>query len=173
MRTQTIINVQIRFCVAVILSVGSLCAQHVHSMSASGTASLPVLVDGSKNPEKIPDSFAYLHFFAAFAAHPTSTAQEQGRQNAQLAPLQLAAADRGVITTILAGFRVQLDQIDTAVVVAGTPAKLASLEAQKSAIAATTLANLRQALTPDGASRMDHYVQTRVKAHIVIYGGAM
>jgi hypothetical protein len=175
MRLKRSANLQINLCVAVVLTCRLLSAQHVHVMSTTGAgpARLPVLVDGSKNPEKIPDSLAYLHFFAAFAAHPTPTAQEQGRQNAQLGPLQLAAADRSVITTVLAGFRVQLDQIESAVALAGTPATLASLRAQKSAVAATTLVNLRQALTPDGASRVDRYVQMRVKSHIVIYGGSM
>ncbi|HEX4133763.1 MAG TPA: hypothetical protein VHY84_04005 [Bryobacteraceae bacterium] len=144
-------------------------------MSAPGAApgGLPVVVDGSKNPEKIPDTLAYQHFFAAFAAHPTPTAQEQGRQNAQLGPLQLAAADRATLVRTLAAFRVQLDQIASAVLVAGTPVALAGLQTQKSTLVVTTLASLRQALTSDGASRLDQYVQTRVKAHIVIYGGAM
>jgi hypothetical protein len=166
---------KIKIVIAVILSCHLLSAQHVHVMSTSGTgpAGLPIIVDGSKNPEAVPDDLAYRHFFAAFAAHPTPTSQELARQNAQLGPLQLAAADRGAFVGILGSFRVRLDQIEKAVAVAGTPANLASLQAQKVALAASTLANLRQTLTPAGVSRIDQYVQTRVKRHIVIYGGAM
>lgn len=168
-------NLRIRFLIAAILSCQALSAQHVHTMSASGGSqgSLPVLVDGSKNPQLIPDALAYQHFFTAFAAHPTPTTQEQARQNAQLGPLQLAAADQAALVTTLAGFRVQLDQIVGAVLVATTPAAVAGLQAQKTALAAATLANLKQALTPAGASQLDRYIQTRVKTHIKIYGGAM
>lgn len=174
MRSKCSIDVKITLFLAVVLSCPTLRAQHVHAMSASGTpVSLPVLVDGSKNPEKISDALAYRHFFAAFAAHPTPTSQELGRQNAQLAPLQLATADRGALVGILGTFRTQLDVIESAAAVAGTPTKLASLQSQKSTLVATTLANLKLVLTADGASRIDQYVQTRVKKHIVIYGGAM
>ena len=169
-------NFQINILVAVVLSCRALSAQHVHgavSVPGAARASLPVLIDGSKNPEKISDTLAYQHFFAAVAAHPAPTAQERDRQSAQLGPLQLTASDRATLVTTLAGFRVQLDSIAGAVAVAGTPDKLTSLQAQKTALVVTTLANLRQALTPDGASRLDHHIQTRVKAHIIIYGGAM
>lgn len=169
------VSFQIALLATVVLSCRTLCAQHVHAMSAGGTgrASLPVLVDGSKNPEQISDTLAYQHFFAAVAAHPAPTAQEQGRQSAQLAPLQLAAADREQLVTTLAAFRTHLDLIASAIAAAGTPDKLTSLQAQKTALVVTTLASLRQTLTADGASRLDHHIQTRVKAHIVIYGGAM
>lgn len=175
MRTKRSINAKINLCAALILSCRVLCAQHVHVMSVPGAppGGLPVLVDGSKNPEKIPDTLAYQHFFAAVAAHPTPTAYEQGRQSTQLGPLQLTAADRATLITALAGFQTQLDSIASAVLVAATPDQLTSLQAQKVALAAATLASLRQTLTPDGASRLDHHIQTRVKAHIVIYGGAM
>lgn len=169
------LNAKILFSLAALLSSRTVCAQHVHAMSASDgrSMSLPILVDGSKNPEKISDALAYRHFFAAFAAHPAPTLQEQNRQSAQLGPLQLAGADQQAIVRILGSFRVQLDQIESAVAIAGTPAKLTSLQTQKTALVAATLANLKQALTNDGASRIDQYVQTRVKSHIVIYGGAM
>lgn len=160
--------------ISVILASTPLLAQHVHSMSASGTGSgLPVIADGSKNPQSIPDALAYEHFFSAFAAHPTPTAQEQSRQTVQLTPLQLTAADLNALTGILANFRVQLDQIESAVAAATAPSQLSSLQTQKSTLAAATLASLQQTLTADGVSRVNKYVQTRVKAHIKIYGGAM
>ena len=75
---------------------------------------------------------------------------------------------------LLANFRVQLDQLESAFTAAATtPNALASLQAQKGALVASTLANLQQSLTPAGVSRVDQYVQTRVKTHIVIYGGTM
>jgi large exoprotein involved in heme utilization and adhesion len=132
------------------------------------------VVDGSKNPQNIPDALAYSHFFTAVAAHPNPTPQEQGRQNAQLTALQLAAADSAALTGLLANFRVQLDQIESAFFNAdAAPSQLTTLQTRKTALVATTRASLQQALTPAGASQVDQYVQTRVKTHIVIYGGTM
>ncbi|MGO9093988.1 MAG: hypothetical protein ACLQGV_02100 [Bryobacteraceae bacterium] len=161
-----------------VLACRVVCAQHVHPQSSSGaTAQLPVLVDGSKTPDQIPDALAYQHYFMAVAAHPSPSAQEQSRQDAQLLPLQLSAADQQALILRLASFRTQLDQLENnlansanATPAPSTPSQLASPNAQQAALATAALAGLRQSLTPDGASRLDQYVQTRVKAHIVIYG---
>lgn len=137
------------------------------------TYPLPVVVDGAKNPQKISDALAYSHFFTAFAAHPNPTPQEHGRQSAQLTSLQLQAADSAALVGLLASFRVELDQIESAFAAAAGPSALATLQAQKSALVATERAALQQSLTPAAVSRIDQYVQTRVKTHIVIYGGTM
>ncbi len=166
------------YIVVAFLTCQALFAQHVHPMSSPGTGpgGLPVTVDGSKNPQNIPDVLAYSHFFTAFAAHPNPTVQEQGRQNAQFTSLQLVAADSAALIGLLANLRMQLDQLEsafTAATPATAPNALASLQAQKGALVASTRANLQQSLTPAGVSRVDQYVQTRVKTHIVIYGGTM
>lgn len=160
---------------AAMLACQALFAQHVHPMSAPGTGpgALPVVVDGSKTPRNIPDALAYSHFLTAFAAHPSPTPQEQGRQRAQLLPLQLAPADSTALSALLANFRVQLDQIEGAFAAGTGPSPLATLQTQKSALVASTRAGLQQALTPAGMNQVDQYVQTRVKAHIVIYGSKM
>jgi hypothetical protein len=134
---------------------------------------LPVLVDGSKTPDQIPDTLAYQHFFTAAATHPVATAPEQGRQAAQLLLLQLAPTDQQTLISGLASFQTQLDQIASAALLATTPDQIAGLQTQRSALVTKTLANLQQVLTSDGASKLDQYVKTRVKVHIVIYGGPM
>jgi hypothetical protein len=164
--------------VATVLACRVLCAQHVHPQASPGSpGQLPILVDGSKTPDQIPDALAYQHYFTAIAAHPSPSAQEQARQAAQLLVLHLSPADQQVLIASLAPFRTQLDQIEAGwVQLAGAPtnanaaAQFTALRAQQSALAAATLANLRQSLTSDGASSLDQYVKTHVKAHIVIYG---
>ncbi len=154
-------------------SFGVINAQYIQATTAppARSSNLPVLVDGSKNPEKISDAIAYQHFFSSIAAHASPTASEQGRQNAQLNLLQLAANDRVAFVTALAGYRGQLDQVASAASSASTPTQLTAVQGQKTALVATMRANLAQALTPDGVGRIDSYVKTRVKAHIMIYGG--
>jgi hypothetical protein len=163
---------------ATLLACRVVCAQHIHPQSSSGaTAQLPVLVDGSKTPDQIPDSLAYQHYFMAVAAHPSPSTDEQNRQAAQLLPLQLSPADQETLILRLASFRTQLDQLENnlansanATPAPNAPSQVASPNVQQAALATAALADLRQSLTPDGASRLDQYVQTRVKAHIMIYG---
>jgi hypothetical protein len=151
-----------------------LWAQHTHNMSQSGSSNqLPVLVDGSKTPDKIPDNLAYQHFFAAVAAHPSPSAQELARQNAQLLPLNLSTADRQNLVQALAVFRTGLDPIGAALRSQPTPAQAASLRQQKDELLANARTALSSSLTADGLGKLDEYVKTRVKKHIIIYGGAM
>jgi hypothetical protein len=158
-----------------LLACQTLFAQHVHPMSAPGTGpgTLPVVVDGSKNPQDIPDSLAYSHFFTAVAAHPSPTPQEQGRQTAQLLPLNLSVADRQNLVQALAAFRTGLDPIEAALLAQPTPAQVAGLRQQKATLVAGTMTNIGSALTADGFGKLDQYVKTHVKQHIVIYGSAM
>jgi len=57
------------------------------AQSSSFVTQLVVVVDGSTNPELIPEALAYQHFFLAVASHEQPSAQETLRQDAQLAPL--------------------------------------------------------------------------------------
>jgi hypothetical protein len=115
---------------------------------------------------------AYEHFFTAVSVRPVPTPQEQSRQTAQLKALQLAPADQQVFVSGLTSYRAQIDQIASAIL-AASPSQIEGLRAQKSTLVNKVLANLRQSLTPDGASRLQQYVATQVKTHIVIFGGPM
>ena len=160
--------------VAAALACQVLSAQHTHGMSASGSSNqLPVLVDGSKTPDQIPDNLAYHHFFSAVAAHTSPSAKEMARQNAQLLLLNLSAADRQGLVQALAVFRAALDPIEAALLAQPTAAQVASLQQQKDALLASTMTAIRTSLTPDGFGQLDQYVKTHVKQHIIIYGGTM
>ena len=157
---------------AMILSCQLASGQHTHVQAVSGgPAKLPVLVDGAKTPDKIPDSLAYEHYFTALSVPATATAQDKDRQAAQLDNLQLALADRQTIVGGIATFRAQLDRIAYAAGPASTADDLLALRAQKAALVNTTLSTLRQAMTAQGAARLDQYIQGHVKSHIVIFGG--
>jgi len=170
---QNVKQCPIKLSMAVIMSCSLLSAQHVHPMSSSSAApGLPVLVDGSKNPEKIPDNLAYWHFFAAVAAHVTPTAKEQGRQNAQLLALNLSAVDRQNFVAALAGFRATLDGIEATLLAQASAAQVVSLRQQKDSLLSSTMAALNSSLTADGLAKLNGYVTTHVKQHIVIYGGS-
>lgn len=164
-----------KFLAAAALTCGALSAQHSHKMSAAPGSSnqLPVLVDGSKTPDQIPDNLAYQHFFASVSAHPSPSAQELARQNAQLLPLNLSAADQQSLVQALAAFRTGLDPIEAALLLQPAVAQVAALRQQKDTLLTNTMTNIKSSMTSDGFGRLDQYVKTHVKQHIVIYGGAM
>lgn len=142
---------------------------------ASNPIKLSIIVDGSVTPEQIPDVLAYQHFLTTIAAHRSPSAQEQARQAAQVLPIGLSSADQQALIAGLTSLRDQLDAIESArakITASGSAAaQLSDLNAQASAAVAKARTGLLQALTPDGVSRIDHYVQTHVKPRIKIYGG--
>ena len=81
--------------------------QHTHHVSE-----LPVLVDGSKTPEKIPDELAYHHFLTALATPQEASPEEQKRQEAQLLPLGLTPERRSQMIRTLATFKSQFDDLE-------------------------------------------------------------
>jgi hypothetical protein len=157
--------------VAAVLACRALSAQHAHGQTSQpgSPTQLKVLVDGAKTPDQIPDKLAYQHFFSALSAHPSSSA----RQSAQLLPLNLSAVDQQNLIQALAVFRAGLDPIEAALLAQPTAAQFASLMQQKDSLLASTMAKITSSLTADGLGKLSQYVKTRVKQHIVIYGGAM
>ena len=153
------------------LACGALSAQQTQPLQ------LPVLVDGSKTPDKIPDDLAYHHFFLALAVPASPSAEDQARQLAFLAPVKLSPADQENLIGLLATFRTDLDPIEqarakllAAAPGAGSAAALADLNTRENDLVTSTLAMVRASLTPDGVSRLDKYIKTHVKKRIVIYG---
>jgi hypothetical protein len=87
--------------------------------------------------------------------------------------LSLSAADQQNLVQALAVFRTGLDPIEAAFLAQPTPAQFANLTQQRDSLLASTMAAISSSLTADGFGKLDQYVKTHVKQHIVIYGGAM
>lgn len=140
---------------------------------------LPVVVDGSKTPDLIPDQLAYRHLLMALAELQHPPAEAVGRRIAHLAGVGLSAADRQNLISAMSGVREQLDEIylateqaavDTSLTSAGKDTAIASLRAQQEVLLDATADKLKTALTNDGWLRLDAYVKDHVKRRIVIYG---
>lgn len=69
-------------------------------------------MDGSKNPELIPDDLAYRHFLMFVAEHANATAEEVRRRDSRLAPLHFSKQDHDFFISALAGVREKLDGIE-------------------------------------------------------------
>jgi hypothetical protein len=132
--------------------------------------SLPLLVDGSRNPEAVPVSLAYRHFVKAVATDgsPTGIA----RQNAQLARIgKLSSADRTALLAVLSAAQPELARIETmrrggSVHVAVAP----ELNTQEHALVDQVAAQIRSSLSPDAAASVDRYVREHVRRRIMVYG---
>jgi hypothetical protein len=133
---------------------------------------LVVQVDGSVNPERIPDDLAWRHFLCAVASHPSPTAFESKLQKAQLTPLGLAASDSQLLTIELGRMLTQIDPIQASMETTnpGDSAALAALKQQREALVAQTIVKVNSILSPDGLSRLRTYIANTVKRNIVIYG---
>ena len=82
-------------------------------------------------------------------------------------------ADQQSLVQALAVFRTGLDPIEAALLAKPTTAQAEGLMQQKDLLLADTMAAISFSLTADGFSKLDQYVKTHVKQHIVIYGGTM
>jgi hypothetical protein len=139
---------------------------------------MQIAVDGSQNPELIPDALAFDNWFIAVAESPTPSSSETARQSAKLNPLGLSAQDRLAVVAALAGFKVQFDaitsqreQLAAAVNAGGQSGTIwASLRASEDNLVAATRAELAGTLSAGGLLAVSQWVLGHVKQHIVIYG---
>jgi hypothetical protein len=161
----------LRMNAAIGLACFTLLCTPVGAQTSGTVTNLVVIVDGSKNPEQIPDALAWRHFLVALATHEQPTAQEQLRQQAQFVPLALATADAQRIAGLLGKMTTQLEAIEKARENSdGANSTLAALKAQEEAVIASTIAAVRAAVTSDGLSRLSGYIGKTVKGSIKIYG---
>lgn len=147
-------------------------AQHEHHSSQ-----LPVLVDGDRTPEAIPDDLAYTHFLSAIALEAGASEEARKRQDAQLRPLGLKPDHQEALKRILAALKAGLNETERGLQEAGqgvqTPEssrRIASLLEQRRQLAAGAAAEIRRSLPEEAFARIEEHVRTHVKRRIVIYG---
>lgn len=161
------------------LSVSSVSAQQsVDTMpSMSGMVSTIHTVDGSQNPELIPDAVAYRLFFTAMSEAPNASSDRRARQRAFIAPIGMSTLDQQAAISILANFKVQFaamvaqfNAAEEAAQTLGTPSSGAAFLAQRDAMVQDTRNRLKSVLSADGMSKLDAKVQDE-KKKMKIQGG--
>jgi hypothetical protein len=114
-------------------------------------------VDGSKNPDQIPESAAYrLVFLSLKPPDPTNQTAVAGRA-ATLRKIGLSAADLAILGQQLVTFAADYKALQTQIVSAATDP--ASLHAQVATLVLVTRNALLGQLSPDGAAKFSAYVQ--------------
>jgi len=147
-------------------------AQHVHS-----APDLPVLVDGAKTPDRIPDELAYAHFLTAVVVEENAPEEARNRQAALLLPLALEAGERELLGTMLGRLKLRLNETEASLRDAAgatqdpqTSRRIAAILEQRKQVIAAAVAEIRRSFSPAVVDRLDRHIQNRVKPKIVIYG---
>ena len=126
----------------------------------------PGFVDGSKNPDLIPDSAAYRLVFLSLK--PPDAADQSGlvRQSAALAATGLSAADLETLKQQLAAFAASYKAWQ-AQAASAQSADRAALHAQVVSLVLATRDAVVKELSPDGVIRLGAYVQ-KAKSRMVV-----
>lgn len=137
----------------------------------SGT-SLPLAVDGAKNPERIPDYLAFRHFLSVTAVSATAPEHERGVRDAALALVQLSAEDRTAYLSAIGTLRDELTSIEQRRRLAGHDdvRSLNDLRTEQGRLLDGRAARAMASLSTTGAERLRQHINGRVKSGIKIYG---
>lgn len=138
--------------------------------AATVSADPPGTVDGSKNPELIPDEVAYRLFFLAVAEPQNASDDHKARARAKLNPTGLDEQDTETLLGALAEFRSQIDPLHTQAVEirARSPfphpdstdwQQLKTLGQQRDKVVRDTVTWVPTRLTPLGRQMLDAYLQ--------------
>ncbi len=127
----------------------------------------PAIIDGSKEPQLIPDVVAYRLWFVAVALLPGATAAEERRQRAQLMTAGLKGDDVGRAASALATFKTSYgylvgaynDSIAEANKMGEDPPDVQAFLGQRDALVETTRDALNSALSVPGMQALRAYVQ--------------
>jgi hypothetical protein len=118
-------------------------------------------VDGSKNPELIPDSAAYRLVFLSLSTPPASSQHSILKQNALVARIGLSVEDQAILKQVLIEFTAQYTEWQAAWQQPG--AAYSQLTSQAEAIVEQAESALAAQLSPDGNTKLGAYVQNAKK----------
>ena len=147
------------------------------SSSASHVAhgdTLPILIDGAKEPERISDALAYFHLFSVILTpSPNAMAEDTvRRREALFVKMGIGIADA---TVFLSALQAAADDLRRATARKRNAAELGlrpefeESKAQEEAVITGVRELLAQRLSVSGSRNLARYVQ-QVKRQIVVYG---
>jgi len=136
----------------------------------AGQSDPPGTIDGSKNPELIPDMVAYRLVLLAIAEPENASDAQQARFRAKIASAQLNEDDLQMLLGILGTFQNQMDALTAQanqilardpLPFAGTPdyQQLVELSKQREPVFNQAMSAVPARLSVDGAAKLQTYVQ--------------
>lgn len=153
----------IRYVTVFVLSLFALGAWAQNSPPHQHAAVASNFIDGSKNPELIPDSSGYRLYFIAVSENPSPSVAETTRQRAHLTSAGLKGDDIQAAATVLADFKTQYAALislynESADVKSGSQAGLPLFLSKREALVQATRDALKTALTPKGMTSFHAHV---------------
>jgi hypothetical protein len=138
-------------------------------------SSLPIAVDGAKNPERVPDKVAYRHLVMVVAQPETATADQVKPRNAILTWMGLSQEDKDALIAALRGVSAELKDITEqrkqwATDSPSARSALETLRHREDQLFNNAQTRLRESLSLGGLMHLDAYIQQHIKPRIVIYG---
>ena len=135
---------------------------------------LPLVVDGSKQPERIPDSIAFQHFLLAASVSHDASPEEYSRRAAYLDLVKLTPADRDQFLTVVRDARASLDAIEAErlqwrVELPGAIDALNELRSERERVTDEARKQMQSKLSAAGMDKIGTHLH-RVKTTIKIYG---
>lgn len=130
----------------------------------------PGMIDGSKNPELIPDLAAYRAVLLAFSEPENATDAQKARFQAKIAPAGLSDPDTDAFLGVLTNFRKQSDALhaQAAAILARNPfphpdsvdyQTLKDITQQEQAVFAEAISAIPARLSMDGAAKLETFVK--------------
>lgn len=152
------------------MSVGKGDAQNQQVAQApSEHKTIAGAIDGSTNPELIPDSVAFRMFYRALWEPVTATTDQTARQRAKVSRAQLSESDLGQMFSSMAAFGTNLVAFekDVHATQAYGPGlsseQISAFTAQRDALVASTTAELQAHLSADGMERLSLLIRSEKK----------
>lgn len=141
---------------------------------AAQLTALPLVVDGDKNPEQIPEALAYRHFISLTSVRQDASTTELDRRDAFMAGLLLSRTDRKAYVEAVKGVRDQLTSLEQRARTAAHSdiATADSARREREALLDATADRVRASLSPSGAMVLRAYINDHVKRRIKIYAQA-
>ena len=147
---------------------------HVGEQDDQRNAAPPLIVDGAKSPDSIPDDVAYHLFLTAIAPVAGESADMTKARDSFLRRAGLAIQDRQAVLAGLGNLRSELadlsGQRDRVGSDADAAAKHAALKAAEDERVRVARDRLEEVLSAEGRARLDEHVRTHVKSRIKIFG---
>lgn len=129
------------------------------------------VIDGSLNPELIPDSTACRLFFLVAGTAPNPKAEEKARQLAHVDKIGLNTEDRELLIPILNAFKAQYADLiqhynvsAEALATAGQVPDVNAFLVQRENLVQETRDKLLKVLTPEGVNLLNQHLQLEKRA---------
>ncbi len=144
-------------------------APRAQTQATSGASDPPGTIDGSKNPELIPDELAYKMVLLSLIEPQNPTDAQKARQGAKIRMTGLSDGDAAALLATVGEFRDQLATIDSQVaqIHARDPIpspnstdwqQLAQLQKQKDQFVSDTILVLTGRLSSDGLKKLQAHI---------------